>query len=222
MIELTKFAVKTMFQNMNKIAKEHGFTEEISVQFMVYRNYNAPPEYLLEETPWEVLSDNPTKLYTFMDGVKAKYGLGSEAVEVGLARIVEQITKENKNIGQVILIGDREANDPSRVLELRKECKQDLSLTNFANPVNYKDEIQKLKDLNVKINCFYLTSSAKCCFEEISKCTDGVCQPLNIKDSDASDKLTHCVSLSTLKAAGGDELASAYRKAFNVQIGYIA
>jgi hypothetical protein len=232
MIQLTKHAVKTMFQNMNKILKEQNFSAEISVQFMVYRNYNAPPESLLEESAWEVLSDNPSRLYSFMDTVDPSYGWGSEAVEVGLARVVEQITKEKKQIGQIILIGDREANDRDKVLEKRNESKHDwLSSGRFAELVFYKDEIQKLKDLNVRVNCFYLTESflthantekAKSCFEEISNCTGGVCQELKIDAPDASDKLTHVVSVSTLRAAGGDGLASAYRKAFDVPVGYIA
>jgi len=232
MIQLTKHAVKTMFQNMNKILKEQNFSAEISVQFMVYRNYNAPPESLLEESAWEVLSDNPSRLYSFMDTVDPSYGWGSEAVEVGLARVVEQITKEKKQIGQIILIGDREANDRDEVLEKRNESEHDwLSSSRFAELVFYKDEIQKLKDLNVRVNCFYLTESflthantekAKSCFEEISNCTGGVCQELKIDAPDASDKLTHVVSVSTLRAAGGDGLASAYRKAFDVPVGYIA
>lgn len=235
MIELTKDCIKKMFQNMNKIAVEENFVDEISVQFMIYRNYNAPPESLLEETAWEVLSDNPSRLYTFMDTVEAEYGWGSEAIEVGLARVVEQITKENKRIGQIVLIGDREANDRDEVVEKRKKREHDwLSSGRYAEPVFYDDEIQKLKDLNVKVNCFYLTThieeekekcfteQTKSCFEEISNCTGGVCQELKIDASDASDKLTHVVSVSTLRAAGGDDLASAYRKAFDVPIGYIA
>lgn len=223
MIKLTKNAVKIMFQNMNKIAVEENFLHEISVQFMVYRNYNAPPKHLLEETAWEVLSDNPSRLYSFMDSVLPMYGIGSEAIEVGLARVVEQITKEKKIIGQIVLIGDREANDRHEVLHNRKVSGHDwLSSGRFAEPVYYKDEIQKLKDLKVKVNCFYLTEKAKSCFEEISNCTGGICQELKIDAPDVSQKLTYVVSMSTLRAAGGDELASAYRKAFDVPIGYIA
>ena len=223
MIDLTKNAVKIMFQNMNKIAVEKSFFHEISVQFMVYRNYNAPPKHLLEESAWEVLSDNPSRLYSFMDSVRPNYGAGPEAIEVGFARVVEQITKEKKIIGQIILIGDREANDRHEVLHNRKTSGHDwLSSGRFAEPVYYKDEIQKLKDLNVKVNCFYLNEQAKSCFEEISNCTGGICQELKIGAPDASKKLTDVVSISTLKAAGGDELASAYRKAFDVPIGYLA
>jgi len=158
-----------------------------------------------------------------MDSVRPSYGVDAEAIEVGFARVVEQITKEKKIIGQIILIGDREANDRHEVLQIRKTSGHDwLSSGRFAEAVYYKDEIQKLKDLNVKVNCFYLTEKAKSCFEEISNCTGGVCQELKIGAPDASDKLTHVVSVSTLRAAGGDGLASAYRKAFDVPVGYIA
>ena len=97
-----------------------------------------------------------------------------------------------------------------------------MSSSRFAELVFYKDEIQKLKDLIVNVNCFYLTELAKSCFEEISSCTGGFCQELKIDAPDASDKLTHVISISTLRAAGGDGLASAYRKAFDVPVGYIA
>ena len=91
-LQLAKGAVKQLFQNMNKIVTEEGTNMEISVKYMVYRNYNAPPEMLLVESPWEVLSDNPSRLFNFMDSdlFKAKYGIDEEAVEVGFARIVEE------------------------------------------------------------------------------------------------------------------------------------
>ena len=54
----------------------------------------------MEESAWEVLSDNPSRLYSFMDTVDPSYGLGSEAVKVGLARVVEQITKEKNKLGK--------------------------------------------------------------------------------------------------------------------------
>ena len=89
-IHLAKGAVKQLFQNMNKIVKEKNNSTEISVKYMVYRNYNAPPDKLLEESPWEVLSDNPSRLFNFMDSVTPQYGIDEEAVEVGFARVVEE------------------------------------------------------------------------------------------------------------------------------------
>lgn len=91
-IQLAKGAVKQLFQNMNKIVTESDANTEISVKYMLYRNYNAPPDKLLVESYWEVLSDNPSRLFNFMDSgsCKAEYGIDEEAVEVGFARIVEE------------------------------------------------------------------------------------------------------------------------------------
>ena len=91
-LQLAKGAVKQLFQNLNKIVTESGSNMELSIQYMVYRNYNAPPEKLLVESHWEVLSDNPSRLFNFMDSglFNAEYGIDEEAVEVGFARIVEE------------------------------------------------------------------------------------------------------------------------------------
>eukprot|EP01038_Epipyxis_sp_PR26KG_P012865 gene12865-17241_t len=73
LLNLAKNAVKGMFENMikgvNLRNKETTTLKEeaanINVQFMVYRNYNAPPELLLQESRWELLNDNPSRLYAF-------------------------------------------------------------------------------------------------------------------------------------------------------------
>jgi hypothetical protein len=73
---------------------------------MVYRNYNAPPDKLLQESPWEVLSDNPSRLFNFMDTVRPEYGFNEfyeEAVEVGFARIVE----EDSEVGRVTILNNK-------------------------------------------------------------------------------------------------------------------
>mmetsp|Transcript_16855 Transcript_16855/g.23104 ORF Transcript_16855/g.23104 Transcript_16855/m.23104 type:complete len:1104 (+) Transcript_16855:4065-7376(+) len=220
-IQLAKGAVKQLFQNMNKIVIENNAKTEIYVKYMLYRNYNAPPDKLLVESSWEVLSDNPSRLFNFMDSslCKAEYGIAEEAVEVGFARIVEEDDEEH--IDQVVLIGDVPANPVSQIESRRSSYKINWRSTRFEQPVNYIDEMNKLKTKDISVSTFYLTDYARVNFEEIAEFTGGACFHLNVKDADAATNLTNVVAQRALKA-GGEELVSAYRKTFAVSNAYIA
>eukprot|EP01038_Epipyxis_sp_PR26KG_P012864 gene12864-17240_t len=156
-----------------------------------------------------------------MDSIDADFGMGEEAIEVGLARIREQCEVEKLKIDQIVLIGDMPANPLDKIMTKRAENKKGWDSTPFKDPVNYKDELNKLKDLGVKINSFYLTNAAKSCFEEISGQTEGKSLFLDVNGADAPEKLTHIVAWSVMKSAG-DDYADAYTQAFPISLGYIA
>lgn len=74
---------------------------------MVYRNYNAPSEKLLERTTFESTAHN---LKDFLKNVEANYGWGNEAIEVAM----QAINKE-EDVDQVIIIADAAANTEEEV-----------------------------------------------------------------------------------------------------------
>lgn len=76
-----KSAVQTMFERAFAILVEHGKNEKcFQLQFVAYRNYNAPEDLLLQSSPWTSKSED---LKNFLGTVAARYGMGPEAVEVG-------------------------------------------------------------------------------------------------------------------------------------------
>ncbi|ETO00263.1 hypothetical protein RFI_37184, partial [Reticulomyxa filosa] len=106
--------VKRMLCERNKGAEEAKSSRTVEnglssnsfeIQFVVYRNYNAPEDILLQVSPWE---SKPDKLRSFMETVKPCYGIDSEAVEVGLAHVNRERAKDG--VSQVILIGDSPVN----------------------------------------------------------------------------------------------------------------
>ena len=121
----------------------------------------------------------------------------------------------------MVLIGDVPANPVSSIEDRRKRKGINWQSTRFEEPVNYRDEMQKLKAKNISVSTFYLTDQARENFEEIADYTGGACFYLDVKDGEAATNLTNVVAQRALKA-GGEELVSAYRKTFAVSKAYIA
>ena len=69
------------FERTYSILKEKHTEGTFELQIMVYRNYNAPPEKLLQKTAFEA---TPQHLKQFLQTVKAEYGWGPEAIEIAL------------------------------------------------------------------------------------------------------------------------------------------
>ncbi|ETO30348.1 hypothetical protein RFI_06774, partial [Reticulomyxa filosa] len=61
------------------------------MQFVVYRNYNAPEDMILQCSTWE---SKPENLRNFMECIEADYGWGNEAIEIGLAHVNRENKKE--------------------------------------------------------------------------------------------------------------------------------
>ena len=122
----------------------------------------------------------------------------------------------------MVLIGDAPANPVSQIEARRSPFGAIYGRsTRFEKPVNYRDEMAKLKAKNISVSTFYLTDYARKNFEEIADYTGGACFPLDVKDGEAATILTNVVAQRALKA-GGEELVSAYRKTFAVSKAYIA
>ena len=95
-----------MFEQAHEILKFNKIPEDcFSVQFAAFRNYTSTEKNLLQVSPW---TTKPQELKKFLNGVKARGGLGEEAVEVGLWHALQEHKKEP--ISSVILIGDAPPN----------------------------------------------------------------------------------------------------------------
>ncbi|ETO03631.1 hypothetical protein RFI_33771, partial [Reticulomyxa filosa] len=93
LLQQAKNAVDTMFERISTILKDNGEPpNSFEMQFVVYRNYNAPEHMLLQTSPWE---SKPENLRNFIKSVKADYGWGNEAIEIGLAHVNRENEKES-------------------------------------------------------------------------------------------------------------------------------
>ncbi|ETO03224.1 hypothetical protein RFI_34186, partial [Reticulomyxa filosa] len=132
-------------------------------QFVVYRNYNAPEDLLLQCSPWE---SKPENLRNFMDKIRSEYGLGNGAIEVGLAHVNREI--EKGEVSQVILIGDAPVNTREDVQSKRKskEAYWEKTLL-FSKPTYYEDELNRLKKHDVPVHAFFIGTFAKQGMQEV-------------------------------------------------------
>ncbi|ETO08110.1 hypothetical protein RFI_29276 [Reticulomyxa filosa] len=142
LLQKAKNTVCTMFDRISIILKGHGLPPNcFEMQFVVYRNYNAPKDMILQASPWESKPDNLRK---FMETICVDYGLGNEAIEIGLAYVNAQAKKIE--VSQVILIGDMPPNKRKEVEKRRQiEGESYWKDTEFSSPTHYKKELGFLK-----------------------------------------------------------------------------
>ncbi|ETO32398.1 hypothetical protein RFI_04716 [Reticulomyxa filosa] len=214
LLQKAKNTVCTMFDRISTILKDKELPPDcFEMQFVVYRNYNAPEDMILQASPWESKPDNLRK---FMETICAGYGLGNEAIEIGLAYVNTQV--KEMEISQVILIGDMPPNKRQEV-QKRRQIKGEnyWKGTKFPIPTYYKKELGSLKKNNITVHAFYVNEQAKGHFEAIARTSGGKCVELQINSDEGSEQLTGVVSTTILKHAGGsrgDELVEAYRAKF--------
>ena len=79
LLEGSKYAVYEMIRRSNEFLQEKKNC--FSIEFAVYRNYNAEEDSLLENSTFET---NPENLHSFLTKIKPNYGWGNEAIEIGL------------------------------------------------------------------------------------------------------------------------------------------
>ncbi|ETO05350.1 hypothetical protein RFI_32046 [Reticulomyxa filosa] len=92
LLQKVKTTVGTMFSRIAQILEDKGASSNgFEMQFVVYRNYNAPEDMILQVSPWEVKPDN---LRNFMEMIESDYGMGNEAIEVGLAYVNRESSKQ--------------------------------------------------------------------------------------------------------------------------------
>ncbi|ETO06880.1 hypothetical protein RFI_30511 [Reticulomyxa filosa] len=236
LLQKAKNTVSTMFERITDILRESGYSPNIfEMQFVVYRNYNAPEDKILQVSPWESKPDN---LRSFMENVIAEHGMGNEAIEVGLAHVNREC--EIEEVSQVILIGDAPANTREEVTKRRMTCslmqsnsvpkitqkkkgflkvlkkkrmkKAPESEINywqntelFSNPTYYEDELLLLKKRGIPVHAFFVDTKAKQNFEGIARITGGRCKDLDINSVKGADLLTNLISEEVLRNAGGSK-----------------
>jgi len=212
LLQNAKHSVATMFNRALQILKEHGFTQAFEMQFVVYRNYNAPKDQILEASTWE---SKPENLRRFMDNVEAGYGWGNEAIELGLWHVNKCFLSDN--ISQVILIGDAAPNTAAEVKYKRSKSSHGENYwlgSRFGEATTCEAELTKI---NIPVHCFYVHEDAKESFTEIANKTKGESKFLNVNHpKKGCAVLTDLVTETILKNIGGadkgDELVKAYQK----------
>ena len=214
-----KHTTSEMFVRISSILESHFMDpKSFELQFIAYRNYNAPPEKLLEYSGW---CSDATQLTQFLNGIDASYGWGNEAIEIAFNHVNYLMDEKNDDISQIILIGDAGPNTRNDVKTKRtrrgeNEC---WKTSKFSNATYWEDELNGIIDKKIKINAFYLKPSAQAPFEEIGKRAGGICDCLDIDSKQGAETLTHLVSRSVLAASGGDDLVRAYDQTYmKVQI----
>ena len=217
-----KNAVKTMFERANEIIDKTKKGATFDVQFVAYRNYNAPEDALLMSSSWE---NSAMNLFTFMDTVTPDWGWGPEAVEVGFWHVNEEIRKDPlKGVSQVILIADQPPNSDSDVNYKRADRGESYwSGTRFSKPVYCNTELRKMIDKKVKVHAFYVADAAKSAFQDIAKRSGGECEylDLNSNPAGAANILTNMVTVKILSDLGGDECGAQMVAEYKKTFGYV-
>eukprot|EP00755_Sulcionema_specki_P007622 Sspe_Gene.38750::Locus_18698_Transcript_3_4_Confidence_0.583_Length_7921::g.38750::m.38750 len=199
-----KNTVHTMFERAVEILNEHfAGGGAIEMQYAIYRNYNAPVELLLQHSHW---STDPNVLRDFLEKVHAGYGMGNEAVEVGL-----QHAREAEGVTQVILIGDR---PPNTAVEVAQRRGTNLVNTRFESPTTWSKEIEHFSDHGIPVHAFYLRNRAKEVFGEIASRTGGRCAALDIESDTGTKMLVHVVTEELLRNSGGEQLVQTYKQRY--------
>lgn len=217
-ISKTKLTVQKFFERSHHILKEKDIKASLELEFLAYRNYNAPPDQILQSSGW---CKNPDTLRKWLHGIKAEYGAGREAIELPLSTVNEQLSGPHDfKINQMILIGDRGPNTPDEVT-LKRNCFswEKKNKGKFKEETHTEIEVGKLK-AHLPIHTFYLTSTAKQeGFEKIAQDTGGKCMKLDLNEEGA-EMLTHLVTEQILESIGNsvggmaDELIEDYRKEY--------
>ncbi|ETN97226.1 hypothetical protein RFI_40305 [Reticulomyxa filosa] len=235
LLQKAKNTVSTMFERIAIILKENALSpDSFEMKFVVYRNYNAPEDMILQVSPWE---SKPENLRSFMESVVADYGWGNEAIEIGLAHVNREC--ETEGVSQVILIGDAPANTKEEVITRRRDCSfrpragstirqmvgfyssgEDYwkSTKLFSKPTYYEEELLLLRQRGIRVHAFFVNAQARQNFNEIATVTDGRCEALDINSVKGSDLLTDLVSEEVLRDTGGSKgnaLVDAYRARFS-------
>ena len=215
LIQNAKNTVEEMFRRISSILESKDIDPQcFQIQFIAYRNYDAPPSELLRFSGWY---SDATKLRTFLDQIKANYGWGTnEAVEVALQHVRLMIENNGDDVTELILIGDAGCNTKDEVNTKRERRKDEWNESkSFKNATFFLNEVQFFQSEGIKIHTCALAMYAQKDFETIAKQTGGVYQVLSIDDTSKSgEKLTDLVAQHVLNAKGGKELVTLYKQKF--------
>ena len=214
LLEKTKQTLETMF---NRAFSVLNSSSKFSIKIAVYRNYDAAKENkLIQNSNWESEAENLVK---FLQTVRAEFGLGNEAIEIGFWQANREV-----NLSQVILIGDAAPNTENDVQQKRLKYPEGLRKSvDFANPVFYLTELHKLVAKNVIVNAIYLKNIKKDqnvqktdieSFQEIARLGKGKYEYLDLFSSNSSQLLIDLITQQVLFSIGGEDLIEVYRSKF--------
>ena len=137
---------------------------------------------------------------------------GNEAIEIGLWH-----ANQEKDLSQVVLVGDAPPNTREEVLSKRSNYH---FWKNSRFPETYYiNELETLKAKNIPVHAFYVAENAKTSFQEIATFTNGKSEKLDIASIKGSEILTNLVNIEILRNIGGahqgNDLVKAYKTKFN-------
>jgi hypothetical protein len=207
-----KQSVSKMFERAYDILQSEGVAGAFEMQFAAYRNYNAPPEQLLQYSPW---SSRPNDLQQFLDTVSPCYGMGNEAIEIALWHVNQQHAIDP--VGQVVIIGDMPPNTPEEVLHKRQE--RSWVGTNFDVPTDFVVELAELVRNEIKVHAFYVDSDARAAFELMSQQSGGEPNYLDVDSPQAGEELTDLVTRHILAQQGGESKGAILVAAYDAKYG---
>ena len=219
LLQKCKANVNKMFERITQILKESNLeTNCFQLQFVVYRNYDQKENGIMQCSQWETSSDNLRK---FMETIDASGGHSpGEAIEMGLWQ-----ANQEKDVSQVILIGDCHANSPNEVIDHRHNIfgESYWETTKFKESTDYINECEKLILKRIPVHCFYVykNQNVRQNFQEIAKLTGGKCCFMDVNSSNGAEILTNIVSSLVLQNVGnrnggkGQELLDEYAKKYN-------
>jgi hypothetical protein len=220
-----KATVASMIERVTEILKQvQQNASGYQIQFGAYRNYNSHPNELLETSTWE---SSATSLVEFISTIESSGGWGDEAIEVAFAHVNRMA--ESMKVTQVIIIGDAAPNSDADVISKRASNPALLIHPQYATPVRYSEQLQKIINHGIRIHSFYIQGSGrdvKTSFQHMANSSGGKCEALNVHSPQAKDLLTGIVSTNILQDIGlqtggtglADKLVNAYRKKYPFQM----
>ena len=102
-----KILLQKIFDDTYKTLQSKNYPGLIEIQLVLYRNYNSPPNQLLEYSTFDSQGEDLKK---FLNKIQVAGGWGFEAVEVGL-----QYVNSIPGIQEIIIIGDTRGNTVEQV-----------------------------------------------------------------------------------------------------------
>jgi hypothetical protein len=209
LLKKTVETLEIMFDRAFRIINEQKNGSSFSVKISVYRNYNAPVNKLLENSTWDKKAD---ELVKFLRNIEADWGMGNEAIEIGLWQANQEI-----NLSQVILIGDARANLDQEIEQRRNS--PILKGTIFEKPTYYSNELDTLIKKDIHVNTVYLKNNKSLNkqktdienYQEIAAKSKGSYQYLDLESDNSHELLISLITQPALYSVGGDVLVKAYR-----------
>ena len=144
---------------INEVRLKKGLTDadapSFQVQFVAYRNYNAPApgrdmNPILEVSKWDSRHE---VLAQFLGPIEADYGMGNEAIELGFQHVNKELAKEAADIDkgldpprikQVILVGDVPPNTPQEVVARRLRRGEEYWQSHLGPATDSETELSKM------------------------------------------------------------------------------